>query len=62
MPGWSYEGEQVSWRMLWTFLGLVALALVALVPVLGFLVLVVALALGLGGIVLRFRRHSALEA
>lgn len=59
--GWSHDGEQVSWRMLWTFLGLVALALIALVPVLGFLVLVVALALGLGGFVLRFRHHSALE-
>jgi cytoskeletal protein CcmA (bactofilin family) len=49
---WAYEGEPVPWRILWTFLGFFVLGLLLLVPLLGFLVVLLALALGLGAFVL----------
>lgn len=51
--GWAYQGEPVAWRILWTLLGLFVLAVIVLVPVLGFLLVILALALGLGAFVLR---------
>jgi len=57
--GWSYGGEPLGWRMLWTLLGLVLLLLVALVPLLGFVLAIAALALGFGGLALQVWRMLA---
>lgn len=55
---WSYEGENLFCRVLWTFLGLVLLGLVGIIPVLGFLILMVALSLGLGAVTLELWRMT----
>ena len=55
---WSYEGEGLFRRVLWTFLGLLLLGLIGIVPVLGFLILVVALSLGLGAVTLELWRMT----
>lgn len=54
--GWSYGGEPLGWRMLWTLAGLVVLGLVAVIPLLGALLATAALALGLGGLALQLWR------
>jgi len=54
--GWSYTGEPLGWRMLWTLVGLVLLLLLAIIPFLGIFLLTVALALGLGGLTLQLCR------
>ncbi len=54
--GWSYTGEPLAWRMLWTLAGLVLLLLVGLIPLVGFLLVTAALALGLGGLVFQLWR------
>lgn len=51
--GWSYDGEPVGWRIVWTLLGLFVLSLVLIVPLLGFLLVVLALALATGGLAMR---------
>lgn len=51
-PAWSREGEGLWRRVLWTFLGLVLLGIVGLVPFVGFLILLIALSLGLGAVTL----------
>lgn len=54
--GWSYVGEPVPWRILWTALGLLVLAVLALVPFLGWLLLLLAFIWGLGGLTWRAGR------
>ncbi|MDH3596745.1 MAG: polymer-forming cytoskeletal protein [Rhodospirillales bacterium] len=52
----SRENETVSRRILWTFLGVFVLGLIALVPFVGFLVVCIAVSLGLGACALQFWR------
>jgi cytoskeletal protein CcmA (bactofilin family) len=49
---WTYDGEGLFRRVLWSFTGLVVLSLVALIPLLGVLVLFLAVSSGLGALVL----------
>ena len=55
---WSYEGEGLFRRLLWTLLGLGLLGLVGIVPILGFLALLIALSLGLGAVGLELWRMT----
>ena len=54
--GWSYTGEPIGRRMLWTLVGLILLLLVGLIPLIGILLATAALALGLGGLALQLWR------
>jgi cytoskeletal protein CcmA (bactofilin family) len=50
----SRESETIGRRILWTFLGVFVLGLIALVPFIGFLVVCIAVSLGLGACALQF--------
>jgi hypothetical protein len=53
---WSYEGEGLLRRALWTLVGLLLLGLIGIVPLLGFLIVMLALAMGLGAVTLELWR------
>jgi hypothetical protein len=53
---WSYEGEGLFRRVLWTLVGILLLGLVGIVPLLGFLIVMVALSFGLGAVTLELWR------
>jgi cytoskeletal protein CcmA (bactofilin family) len=50
--GWTYDGEGLFRRVLWSIVGLVVLSLIGLIPLLGLLVLFLAVSSGLGALVL----------
>lgn len=50
--GWTYDGDGLFRRFLWSFTGLVVLSLIGLIPLLGLIVLFLAVSTGLGALVL----------
>lgn len=55
---WSYDTEGLFRRVLWSLVGFLVLGIVGLIPFLGFLVLAIALALGVGAVMFEIWRAT----